>query len=312
MLTPNSQRAEYQLIDFGRGRKLERFDGRLLDRPCPAADGIPQATPNSWSKATHRVVDKRWETNEIEQANDFAGAATQKVIGEIVDTAIPKLAGCRSWYFRWNELSLSLKKSPFGHVGVFPEQVENWEWLSKLVRNGAEDAQPTALNLFAYTGGSTLALASAGFAVTHVDASKPSVQWARSNAESSQLSHLPIRWIIDDVRDFVQREARRKNRYDVIVLDPPAFGHGASGRRWELERDLGSLISDCCSLLTVRPIAILLTGHSPILSMDYGPLEKPVFKSISSHFASADSKRASLIDLKGRELDCGYIFRWFN
>jgi 23S rRNA (cytosine1962-C5)-methyltransferase len=316
LFTSKSQTADYQLIDFGRGRKLERFDGRLLDRPCPAADGIPQATPKSWSKATHRVVDKRWETNEVEFSSDAEGAATQNVAGEIVDAASPKLAGSRSWCFRWNDLSLSLKTSPFGHVGVFPEQVENWDWLSMLgkkhIRKGTEDTPPNALNLFAYTGGSTLALASAGFAVTHVDASKPSVQWARSNAESSRLSHLPIRWIVDDVRDFVQREVRRKNRYDVIVLDPPAFGHGANGKRWELDRDLGSLISDCCSLLTDHPIAMLLTGHSPISSMEYGPLEKPVFKSVSSHFASVDSKRASLIDLKGRELDCGYIFRWFN
>ncbi len=316
MLTPNSQHADYQLIDFGRGRKLERFGERLLDRPCPAADGIQQATPKSWSKATHRVVDKRWETKEVEFPNELAGAAAQNFEGEINDTTSPKHEVNRSWFFRWNDLSLSLKTSPFGHVGVFPEQVENWAWLQKLVKNrsthSAEDAPPTALNLFAYTGGSTLALASAGFAVAHVDASKPSVQWARNNAEDSHLAHLPIRWIIDDARDFVQREARRKNRYDVIVLDPPAFGHGASGKRWELDRDLGGLILDCCSLLSDRPIAMLLTGHSPILSMEYGPLPKRVFKEVSSHFVSADSKRASLIDLKGRELDCGYIFRWFN
>jgi len=299
-----SQLADYQLIDFGRGRKLERFDDRLLDRPCPAADGISQASPKAWANATHCFADKRWEISNTESTKDVA------------DETNLKLRDSHNWFFHWNSLSLGLKTSPFGHVGVFPEQIENWEWMSRLGKDlksrNSDDAKPTALNLFAYTGGSTLALAASGFAVTHVDASKPSVQWARSNAESSQLSHLPIRWIIDDVRDFVQREARRKHRYDIIVLDPPAFGHGASGKRWELERDLGELITDCCSLFTDQPIAMLLTGHSPIESMEYGPLEKPIFNKVSSCFGSLDSKRAGLIDLKGRELDCGYIYRWFN
>ena len=300
----DSQLADYQLIDFGRGRKLERFNDRLLDRPCPAADGISQASPKAWAKATHRFADKRWETFNAESTKDVA------------DETNLKLRDSNNWFFRWNALSLGLKTSPFGHVGVFPEQVENWEWMSRLGKDlksrNSDDAKPTALNLFAYTGGSTLALAASGFAVTHVDATKPSVQWARNNAESSQLSHLPIRWIIDDVRDFIQREARRKHRYDFIVLDPPAFGHGANGKRWELERDLGDLITDCCSLFTKQPIAMLLTGHSPIESMEYGPLSKPIFNKVSHRFGSLDSKRAGLIDLKGRELDCGYIYRWFN
>jgi 23S rRNA (cytosine1962-C5)-methyltransferase len=201
-------------------------------------------------------------------------------------------------------------------VGVFPEQIENWEWMKQLhdpsKSVASKHEKPNALNLFAYTGGSTLALAASGFSVTHVDASKPSVQWARSNAENSQLSDAPIRWIVDDVRDFVQREIRRNHRYDFIALDPPAFGHGADGKRWELQRDLKELVVDCCSLLTDRPIGVLLTGHSPIESMDLGPLDQPTFRRLSQRFRCFNSKRAGLIDLKGRELDCGYIFRWFN
>ena len=289
----------YQLIDFGRGRKLERFGYKVLDRPCPAADGILQESRRDWKKATHRFDDKQWIGLNMAESD----AADKEPTDD-------------NWTFQWESVSLGLKRSPFGHVGVFPEQVENWEWIRKLARTRklADKAgtKPKALNLFSYTGGSTLALASSGFEVTHVDASKPSVLWARRNAAKSMATDLPIRWIVDDARDFVQREIRRKQRYDVIVLDPPAFGHGASGRRWEIDNDLPILMEDCRQLLSEAPIAMLLTGHSPIQSMEHGPLDKQTFGRVSQNFSRSIAKRATLIDLSGRELDCGYQFRWFN
>jgi len=287
---------DYQLIDFGRGRKLERFDNKLLDRPCPAADGLTPALRAEWRHASHRFVDKIW----MELARDGVEFTTDDERD--------------NWVFRWNSVSMKLHASPFGHVGVFPEQVENWDWITQIGthrRNWrSTGSKVTALNLFAYTGGSTLALASCGFEVTHVDASKPSVLWAKRNAAQSNADQLPIRWIVDDARDFVLREIRRKQQYDFIVLDPPAFGHGANGKRWEIERDLPGLMDGCRQLLSESPIAVLLTGHSPIDSMEYGPLDKPTFTRLSDCFRSLHAKRSTLTDVSGRELDCGYLFRW--
>jgi 23S rRNA (cytosine1962-C5)-methyltransferase len=273
----------YELLDFGSGRKLERFSGLILDRPSPAAEGIRAAVPRLW-----RDADFRFRTDGALGWSD--GTATE------------------NWQFAWQELVLELKLSPFGHVGLFPEQISNWRWIQELVRGAQRPLR--VLNLFGYTGGSTLAAAAASAEVVHVDASKPTVEWARRNAEHSGLTGAAIRWIIDDVRDFVEREQRRKAQYDLILLDPPAYGHGASGRDWRIERDLDPLMEKCLSLLPAEPHGLLLTGHSPIPSLKVGPIATKTWKALRAVFTKSSQHRVGLLDANRRKLDFGYAYRF--
>ena len=168
-----------------------------------------------------------------------------------------------SWQCRFGSMVFQLKLTPFGHVGLFPEQAANWLWLADHCAQypQSNSGNFSALNLFAYTGGTTLCLAAAGGRVVHVDASAPAVKWARANAQASGYAERPIRWIVDDARKFVARELRRGNCYDVIVLDPPSFGHGAAGERFEIAEHLPSLIADCLQLLAADSGSLLLSAH---------------------------------------------------
>ncbi|MDZ4850788.1 MAG: class I SAM-dependent methyltransferase [Pirellulaceae bacterium] len=310
----------YELLDFGDSRKLERFAGFVLDRPCPAAKGSRRRRISDWKDPERQFRDapeSGWSSNESPQG----------------------------WLFRWQTLAMELRLSPFGHVGLFPEQIANWRWLQSLITHSDSPREPSALaagssvsqatnatrteepaanadplthsklmalNLFGYTGGSTLALASAGCQVTHVDASKPTVQWARRNATLSGLDAAPIRWIVDDVRDFVKREVKRGAHYDIVLMDPPAYGHGADGKSWALERDLENLIDDCLVLMKPNPTALLLTGHSPIESLDQGPLTNRTWKELQAAFNRVGKHRVSLLDSHQRKLDFGYAYRLWN
>ena len=288
--------SEYELLDFGAGRKLERFGAAVLDRVSPAAERAFKQGPELWQQASLQL--------------DAKG----KPIG---GTALKN-----PWVVKFGSLKFQLALTPFGHVGLFPEQATNWYWLYTEVRrrallaanpqdseNGADanrrpGAGVQALNLFAYTGGSTLALAAAGASVVHVDASAPSVQWARRNAESSLLNDYPIRWIVDDARKFVRRELRRKREYDIIVLDPPSYGHGADGKRWEISKHLPDLLRDCGRLL--RPGGVVLfTAHCV----------EPNARSVSAMLTSAirntrvADHRLVLVENSGRSLDAGFCVR---
>jgi 23S rRNA (cytosine1962-C5)-methyltransferase len=233
----------YQLLDFGDGRRLERFGTLILDRPCPAAEAVRRISPALWPTA-----DARFDRADVEQ-----GQWTLR--GESSPT----------WTIAHGRLSLELKRTDFGHVGVFPEQAENWEWIAEQVaRRGSGRSWPAkVLNLFAYTGASTLAAAAAGAEVTHIDAARNIVAWARRNAELSGLSAAPVRWIAEDAMKFVQREVRRGNRYDAVILDPPSYGHGAHGEVWRLAEHLPELLAVCAELTAPRPRFVLLTCHTP-------------------------------------------------
>jgi 23S rRNA (cytosine1962-C5)-methyltransferase len=247
--------SEYQLLDFGKGRKLERFGGIVLDRPAPAAAGVLPRLSREW-----RLADVQLD----EDGKELAGKLKLE-----------------KWQVYFHNLVFNLKLTPFGHVGLFPEQAANWCWLSSVASEmlGKLARPPQALNLFAYTGGATLMLASAGMSVTHVDASSPAVKWARCNALDSGLAGSSIRWIVEDARKFVARELRRGKQYDMVILDPPSYGHGPDGKRWSIERDLEPLLVECLALLRNRPVALLLTGHSETIDQricsrwleQYGP-----------------------------------------
>jgi 23S rRNA (cytosine1962-C5)-methyltransferase len=238
ILTPNSLK-DHSLLDSGNGRKLERFAGYLISRPEPGAIWDKKLSAADWNQAQAVFI----ETGKWRQV----------------------LPPPRPWLFRHQNLTLELKLTPYKHTGVFPEQTVNWDWCSELIKNSQK--MPNVLNLFAYTGAVTLAAASAGARVSHVDSSKPAVSWAKRNQELSCLSGKPIRWMVDDCIKFAEREAKRGVKYDAIIMDPPAFGRDTSGKTFKFDRDLPRLLNICSNLLTDNPLFFLINaynvGHSP-------------------------------------------------
>ena len=227
---------DYELLDSGDGRKLERFGRVTLARPCAQALWRPSC-PALWTRATasfDREAGNRWHGRN----------------------ALPK-----DWTITTAGLRFKLGGTDFGHLGIFPEQRAQWRWIREKVRRGLQ-----VLNLFAYSGGSTIAAAQGGAEVCHLDAAKGMVQWARENAALNGLADHPIRWIADDAHKFMAREVRRGRRYDAIILDPPTFGHGASGETYKIERDLKSTLDFTRQLLSEHPVFVLFSSHSPGLS----------------------------------------------
>lgn len=285
---------QYQLLDFGKneagvGEKLERFGEYLISRPSPPADRATRSLPDLWS-GIDAAYTKR-------NTNKESWSLVSKKASGLND----------SWSIDHNGLRFKLKPTPFGHVGLFVEQQSNWDWIRKRVTNC--DRKLKVLNLFAYTGGSTLSAAIAGADVTHIDSAKNIVNWARENASLSNLSDHPIRWIVEDCSLFVEREVKRGNRYDAIILDPPTFGHGPKGEAWKIERDLIRLLRNCKKLLTDSPEFMLLTCHSP----GYGPAElqatfcDAVFGTCSTQVTAMP---LSISTNDGRRLNAGNLVRW--
>ncbi len=226
--------SDYELLDSGNGRKLERFGRYILDRPSLQALWRPRLPLEEWKRA-HAAFTRE------------PGGLWKKRQGF-----------AEEWTIEVEGIQFKLSPTDFGHLGIFPEQSASWKWIQKTVPKGAN-----VLNLFAYSGGSTLAAALSGASVTHLDASKKMTAWARENARINGLEEAPVRWIVDDVNKFLKREIRRKNRYDAIILDPPSFGRGAKGEVFKIEKDIQGILSDLAQLLSDRPLFILLTCHSP-------------------------------------------------
>lgn len=205
-------------------------------------------------------------------------------------------------------MTFELKRTDFGHVGLFPEQAQNWDWIVEQVRHSSSVAASPmkVLNLFAYTGGSTLAAAAVGAQVTHVDAARNIVAWARRNAKLSALGDAPIRWIAEDAVKFVTREIRRGHRYDAIILDPPSYGHGTHGEIWRLAEDLPRLLALCAAVTMPRPRFVLLTCHTPGFS------PSALRELLAAAFGSAqiDAAPLRLLTSTGQALSCGVAARW--
>jgi 23S rRNA (cytosine1962-C5)-methyltransferase len=335
MFTPN----QYELIDFGAGRKLERFGAYLIDRPCPAAEGLPRAQSNGWRRAAARFSGRQGQTSQWRS-----------------DAAMPK-----RWTIAHRNLSFELCPTRVGQLGIFPEQATCWDWIAAQLARGEQDREdpdladrqtargqnPTrhgtalqgarrgcnrtsetlpldreerthdpvvsqplkVLNLFAYTGGSSLAAAAAGAQVVHIDAAKSSVSRARVNAGLSHLTAAPIRWIVEDALRFTTRELRRGNRYDAVILDPPSYGHGPQGQPWKLAEHLPALLRQCGELTAGRLAFVLLTCHTP----GFGP------DALADHLARAalcgpnsplDTGPLELTTADGRTLPSGQFARW--
>lgn len=236
---------DYEVIDCSKGEKLERWGDYLLVRPDPQVIWDTPKKETGWRKMNghyHR---------------------SSKGGGEWEFFQLPK-----EWIIQYSlpinkKLTFHLKPFSFKHTGLFPEQAANWNWFSQLIADAvSKGRQVKVLNLFAYTGGATLAAAAAGASVTHVDASKGMVTWAKENAISSGLKDAPIRWLVDDCVKFVEREIRRGNHYDAIIMDPPSYGRGPKGEIWKIEESVYPLIQLCSQILTDNPLFFLINSYT--------------------------------------------------
>lgn len=299
----NPSSPPYQLIDFGNGRKLESFGGILVDRPCPAATNRP-ASPSLWASA--KLIYQ--STNEslgkwVPRASDSTQDAWTLSIQPTLNTS----------------LQLLVKPQSSGQLGLYPEHWQQWPWFEHQfepwrwnpLAEPQHPAAPRVLHLFASTGATTLALAAMQAEVTHVDAMRSAVEWARENCRASSMESLPIRWIVDDARKYVERELKRKKEYELILLDPPSYGHGTEGQPWSIQRDLVPLLQACTDLLSKRSIGLVLTGHSPDIQLKElrRAVEDPAKK---QRFERFETVQAALIDRAGRTLDCGYVARFLT
>lgn len=228
---------DYEVIDTSSGEKLERWGKYLLVRPDPQVIWSTPKNHSGWKK----------RNGHYHRSN--------KGGGEWEFFHLPE-----EWTIRYGELVFHLKPFSFKHTGLFPEQAVNWDWFSSLIKKAGRPVK--ILNLFAYTGGATVSAAKAGAAVTHVDASKGMVNWAKENAASSGLADAPIRWLVDDCAKFVEREIRRGNRYDAVIMDPPSYGRGPGGEVWKMEESIFPFLTRVSKLLSDRPLFVLLNSYT--------------------------------------------------
>lgn len=248
---------DYELLDCSDGERLERWGDIILIRPDPQVIWKTPKKHPMWKNANARYL------------RSSTGGGHWEVLRKTPD----------SWRIKYKELSLNVKTMGFKHTGIFPEQAVNWDMTADIIKKAGREVK--MLNLFAYTGGATVSAMNAGAAVTHVDASKGMVQWAKENAETSGVASRPVRWLVDDCKKFVEREIRRGNKYDIIIMDPPSYGRGPGGEVWKLENEVYSLCELCAGLLSDDALLFLInsytTGLSPsVMSYILASLIKPV------------------------------------
>ena len=237
---------DYELLDSGDQKKLERFGHYQLVRFEPEAIWKPALDNDAWSKADAVFSIEKGMQQGLWRVN-------QK---------IPD-----SWIINFEEVNINVFISKSRHIGIFPEQTSNWKWIEKIISN--EKEPPIVLNLFGYTGVSTVVAANAGATVTHVDASKNSITWAKKNLLDSGLENNPARWIVDDTYKFIEREIRRGNKYDAIILDPPKFGRGPGGEIWKFDKAIIELLRACSQVLSDHPLFVIITAYN----VDVQPVE---------------------------------------
>ena len=276
---------DYEVLDTGNGEKLERWGDVILQRPDPQTIW-PPAAPEKWRRADavyHRSErgGGNWETRR----------------------QLPE-----RWTVRYGDLRFYVRPTGFKHTGLFPEQAANWDWMrEKIAASGRKDVR--VLNLFGYTGGATLACAAAGARVTHVDAAKGMVQWAKENRELCGLPETSCRWIVEDAIRFVQREIRRGNTYDGILMDPPSYGRGPSGEVWKLENELYGLIDTAAQVLSPEPVFFLINSYTT--GFQASVLSNMIRKCVISRAGGReDCQELCLPVTSGGVLPCGATGRW--
>ena len=231
---------DYEFIDSGNGQRLERFGKFILVRPDQQIIWKPKKDNSVWEKADASYIQ-----------NGSKGAWYNR--GKVPD----------KWLLKYKNLSFFCKLTPFKHTGVFPEQSLQWDFMSEILSSmPKEKIQPSVLNLFGYTGVSSLICAANGAKVTHLDASHPAIGWARENQEASGLMQKPIRWILDDALKFTQREVKRNVKYDAIIMDPPIYGHGPEGERWDFNESFPKLMEICKKILSANPLFVIVNAYA--------------------------------------------------
>ncbi len=281
---------EYQLLDTGAFQKLEQFGPHRFCRPAPQALWPKSLPASEWKKAEGEYKYFKGKDTGGEWKLHFP---------------LPE----NGWQIKFRNLVFKVQPTGFGHIGLFPEQAPNWLWIIDQLKllNGKEIK---VLNVFGYTGASTLAAASAGAHVTHLDASKASVNWARENLELSGLGDRPVRWIVEDAMKYMQREHKRGNKYDAIIMDPPSFGRGPKGEVWQIEDKLSEFMEACQNILTDSPAFLLFTTHSPgFSSLTLENMLKTYLP--STHKGHFDTGEMFIPDTStGLNLPNGFFCRW--
>lgn len=244
MLVSNEWK-DYELLDMAKGQKLEKWGKYILIRPDPQI---------VWDKKTNP---KLWEKADAKYIRSNTGGGHWEKYSKIDE----------NWSIRYKNLVFNLKPMGFKHTGLFPEQAVNWDYIiSKISQRTKKNQEVKVLNLFAYTGGATVAALSVGASVCHVDSSQGMVNWAKENVSSSGLRERPVRFLVDDVVKFVNREIRRNNKYDMIIMDPPSYGRGKNGEVWNIEKDINNLLCLCSKILSDNPISVIINTYTGGLS----------------------------------------------
>ena len=233
---------DYEILDMANGEKLERWGDVILIRPDPQIIWKSKSFP------------KKWESANARYNRSSSGGGGWKY-----NKRMPE-----NWQIKYKDLTFNIKPMGFKHTGLFPEQAVNWDWMISKIKNAKRDIK--VLNLFAYTGGATVACSYAGASVCHVDSSKGMTTWAKENVASSGLEKRPIRFIVDDVVKFVNREIRRGNKYDAIIMDPPSYGRGTNGEVWKFEENIADLVELCTNVLSDNPLFFLINSYTTGIS----------------------------------------------
>ena len=233
---------DYEILDMANGEKLERWGDVILIRPDPQIIWKSKSFP------------KKWESANARYNRSSSGGGGWKY-----NKRMPE-----NWQIKYKDLTFNIKPMGFKHTGLFPEQAVNWDWMIEKIKNAKRDIK--VLNLFAYTGGATVACSYAGASVCHVDSSKGMTTWAKENVASSGLEKRPIRFIVDDVVKFVNREIRRGNKYDAIIMDPPSYGRGTNGEVWKFEENIADLVELCTKVLSDNPLFFLINSYTTGIS----------------------------------------------
>ena len=276
---------DYEIIDMANGEKLERWGNIKLIRPDPQIIWKTKSFPNEWKNANARY----------NRSNTGGGAWEYK-------KRLPE-----SWQVKYKNLTFNIKPMGFKHTGLFPEQAVNWDWMINKIQQSKRNIK--VLNLFAYTGGATVACLSAGASVCHVDSSKGMTTWAKENVESSGLREKPVRFIIDDVVKFVQREIRRGNKYDAIVMDPPSYGRGKNGEVWQFENNIADLVELCMQVLSDDPLFFLINSYTTGISSRV--LDNLLELNMKNHKGKITSGEIGLpMKNSNLVLPCGIYGRW--
>lgn len=276
---------DYELLDCSDGEKLERWGEHVLVRPDPQAIWKTPRSHSGWRKHNARYA----------RSNTGGGAWEKKQVPE-------------RWTVDYRDLTFNIKPMNFKHTGLFPEQAANWDFATEKIKNAGRPIN--VLNLFAYTGGATVACAAAGASVCHVDAAKGMVAWAKENAKSSGLEDRPIRWIIDDCAKFVEREIRRGRKYDAVIMDPPSYGRGPSGEVWKLEENLWGFVELVAQVLSDDPLFFIINSYTTGLAPSVLTyiLESIVTKKYGGHTVS--DELGLPVTASGLVLPCGAAGRW--